>query len=243
MARGGSVGVAEVERRIEPAGQDRVADFFVSYTPSDRTWAEWIAWQLEDTGHSVVIQAWDMRPGADFVAAMREAAACAARTVPVLSPEHLRSDFALSEWDAAYAADPLGREGKLLPVRVAEFTAEGLDRVRVWIDLVGLDEEGAPRTTLGRLPGAGSLPWAPPRTTADDRTGTCPRTPALDVRRSSPNAGCGTPTASGTTSWRNESSPVVERKPATAVITRRRRSARGGRSGYHQARQAAHGRA
>ena len=137
-----------MERPIEPAGENGLADFFVSYTSPDRTWAEWIAWQLEDAGHRVVIQAWDMRPGADFVAAMREAAARAERTLAVLSPDYLRSDFALSEWDAAYAADPLGREGKLLPVRVAEFTAEGLDRIRVWIDLVGLDEEGARQRLL-----------------------------------------------------------------------------------------------
>ena len=26
------------------------ADFFVSYTSADRSWAEWIAWQLEAEG-------------------------------------------------------------------------------------------------------------------------------------------------------------------------------------------------
>jgi TIR domain len=30
------------------------ADFFVSYTSTDRTWAEWIAWQLEAEGNQVV---------------------------------------------------------------------------------------------------------------------------------------------------------------------------------------------
>jgi hypothetical protein len=37
----------------------QAADFFVSYTSSDRTWAEWIAWQLEAEGYQVVVQAWD----------------------------------------------------------------------------------------------------------------------------------------------------------------------------------------
>ncbi len=51
----------------------------------------------------MVIQAWDIRPGADFVVAMREGdGALGADLGPVLSPEYLRSDFALSEWDAAY---------------------------------------------------------------------------------------------------------------------------------------------
>src|SRR5262249_8408630 len=34
-------------------------DFFVSYAQADRGWAEWIAWQLEQDGYQVLIQAWD----------------------------------------------------------------------------------------------------------------------------------------------------------------------------------------
>jgi TIR domain len=34
----------------------QAADFFVSYTGADRTWAEWIAWQLEADGYQVVFQ-------------------------------------------------------------------------------------------------------------------------------------------------------------------------------------------
>jgi TIR domain-containing protein len=32
-------------------------DFFVSYTSADRSWAEWIAWRLEEAGYGVFIQA------------------------------------------------------------------------------------------------------------------------------------------------------------------------------------------
>jgi len=32
----------------------QAADFFVSYTSADRTWAEWIAWQLEQAGYQVM---------------------------------------------------------------------------------------------------------------------------------------------------------------------------------------------
>jgi len=41
-------------------------DFFISYTQADRAWAEWIAWQLEEAGYSVTIQAWHFRPGHNF---------------------------------------------------------------------------------------------------------------------------------------------------------------------------------
>jgi hypothetical protein len=27
-------------------------DFFISYNKADRRWAEWIAWQLEETGYT-----------------------------------------------------------------------------------------------------------------------------------------------------------------------------------------------
>jgi hypothetical protein len=52
---------------------DKAADFFVSYTSADRTWAEWIAWQLEQAGYHLIIQAWDFEPGDNFVARMRDA--------------------------------------------------------------------------------------------------------------------------------------------------------------------------
>jgi len=65
---------------------DIPVDFFVSYTSADRPWAEWIAWELEDAGFSVIVQAWDMQPGSNFVLQMDDAARVAARTVAVLSP-------------------------------------------------------------------------------------------------------------------------------------------------------------
>jgi hypothetical protein len=48
----------------------QAADFFVSYTSADRTWAEWIAWQLEQAGYRVIVQAWDFEPGDNFVIRM-----------------------------------------------------------------------------------------------------------------------------------------------------------------------------
>jgi TIR domain len=48
-------------------------DFFISYNGADKAWAEWIAWQLEEKGFSTILQAWDFRPGANFVLKMQEA--------------------------------------------------------------------------------------------------------------------------------------------------------------------------
>src|SRR3989442_13348057 len=91
-------------------------DFFISYTSADRTWAEWIAWELEAAGYSTIIQAWDFRPGENFVVEMQKAASEAGRTVLVLSEDYLKSPFTQSEWAAAFAQDPTGEQGRIVPV-------------------------------------------------------------------------------------------------------------------------------
>lgn len=73
-------------------------DFFVSYSGVDRAWAEWIAWVLEEAGSTVVLQAWDFRPGSNFVLEIQRAAAQAERTIAVFSPDFLASRFTAPEW-------------------------------------------------------------------------------------------------------------------------------------------------
>jgi tetratricopeptide (TPR) repeat protein len=128
--------------------------FFVSYAGADVRWAEWIAWELEQAGYRVVIQAWDFRPGSNFVLEMQKAAAECDRTLIVLSPAFLKSGFTAPEWAAAFATDPTGAKHKLLPVRVATCDPEGLLQSIVYIDLVGLNEAAAREALLsGVKPG------------------------------------------------------------------------------------------
>ena len=124
------------------------ADFFISYTAADHDAAEWIAWVLEDAGYQTVIQAWDFRPGREFVTEMQQALVRAERVLAVLSPAYLDSGFARQEWNAALASDPTGTAGRLVPVRVAEVALQGLDRPRIYVDLVGLPREEAKRRLL-----------------------------------------------------------------------------------------------
>jgi hypothetical protein len=98
-------------------------DFFISYNRADLPWAEWIAWQLEVAGYTTMLQAWDFRPGSNFVFKMQRAAAEAERTIAVLSPDYVQARFTQPEWAAAFAQDPTGEKGTLLPVHVRECTA------------------------------------------------------------------------------------------------------------------------
>jgi tetratricopeptide (TPR) repeat protein len=105
-------------------------NFFISYTQADRAWAEWIAWVLEEAGYTTMIQAWDFRPGTNFV---------------------VKSGFGKAEWTTAFARDPTGEKGVLLPVRVRELDLDGLLRQIVYIDLVGTDEAAAREKLLAGL--------------------------------------------------------------------------------------------
>jgi tetratricopeptide (TPR) repeat protein len=128
-----------------------MSKIFISYTGADAQWAEWIGWQLEENDHSVIIQAWDFRPGSNFIIKMQEAAQEADRTIAVLSPDYLKSAFTHPEWAAAFVQDPNGESGKLVLVRVRECETKGLLRAIIYIDLVGVNEEKAKNVLITGL--------------------------------------------------------------------------------------------
>src|SRR5713226_3317218 len=123
-------------------------DFFVSYNRADRAWADWIAWQPEEAGYATVLQAWDFRPGGNFVLDMQRAAADAERTIAVLSEDFLASAFTQPEWAAAFVQDPAGKKSRLVPVRVRPCNPQGLLRAIAYIDLVDVGDEAAAHHTL-----------------------------------------------------------------------------------------------
>jgi hypothetical protein len=128
-----------------------MTDFFISYTSADQVWAEWIGYILEEEGFSVIIQAWDFRPGSNFVLEMQRAASGAARTIMVLSPDYLSSQFASPEWAAAFASDPRGLERRLIPVVVRKCHTPGLLNSIVHISLVDENEVSARRRLIEGL--------------------------------------------------------------------------------------------
>ena len=125
--------------------------FFVSYNKADKSWAEWISWQLEEGGYTAFLQAWDIKPGTNFVFAMQQATAEADRTVAVLSPDYIAAQFTQPEWTAAFVQDPTGVKGLLVPVRVREVDLRGMWTSIVYIDLVGLSKEQAKQALLNSI--------------------------------------------------------------------------------------------
>ena len=138
-------------------------DFFISYHKADRSWAEWIAWSLEEAGYTTIMQVWDFKPGSNVALGMRWASAEADRVVTVLSQDYLTSLYTNPEWAAAFAQDRMGKRGLLLPVRVRECGLEGLLQQVAYIDLVGADEAEAGERLLNGVKRERAKPTAAPR--------------------------------------------------------------------------------
>jgi tetratricopeptide (TPR) repeat protein len=150
------------EPRAAPDGPQRPATrVFVSYTAADRSWAEWIAWQLETAGFPVRVQAWDFRAGDNFVAQMNRALGWADRVVAVLSDAYFASPYAQDEWTAALTRSR-GEPDRLLPVRVAACEVPPLIATRIWVDLVGVDEATAVQRLLAGIAGVRAKPAVAP---------------------------------------------------------------------------------
>ena len=138
-------------------------NFFISYTKTDKSWAEWVNWFLQEKGFSTFAQFKDIGWGNNFIVRMDDGLKEADRLIAILSPEFLVSGFTTAEWSAIFAKDPTGAKGLWLPVRVKECDLSGLLLPRIYVDLVGLDEAQALKRLSDGLLGLNSDPTGPDR--------------------------------------------------------------------------------
>src|SRR5215472_153385 len=111
--------IARFGRILGIVGGDRV-DFFVSHAGADRAWAEWVAWQLTDAGHSVELDVWDWAAGQNFITKISDALDRCDLVVALWSSEYFaRSRYTTEEWSAASVRAP-GGQGRLVPLRVED---------------------------------------------------------------------------------------------------------------------------
>jgi tetratricopeptide (TPR) repeat protein len=117
-------------------------DFFISRAGADARWAEWIAWQLEAAGYSVIVQDWDFLAGSNFVSNMRRALEQADTTVMLYSVAYFASPYTEDEWTAVFVHADDDRR-RVLPILVEPVEIPKLLRPLVYVDLVGLDDHVA----------------------------------------------------------------------------------------------------
>ena len=126
-------------------------DFFISYTKDDAAWAEWTAEVLVRHGYTVYIQAWDIRPGDDFVTRMNEFLQLSHHFIAIWSDAYLQSDYCRTELNTAFRQRMNGEMAFLFPVRVQETPLDPLFGTIVAIDLFGLSKTEAETVLLDGL--------------------------------------------------------------------------------------------
>jgi tetratricopeptide (TPR) repeat protein len=127
-------------------------DFFISYTHDDEAWATWIAGTLENAGYKTIIQAWNFKPGMDFVGQIQNALKVCERFIAIVSKEYLsKQGWAQREWTFALAKDKELEQGLFIPVWIDENMKPedlGLFSTIVAIDLFGKSDEEAKQALI-----------------------------------------------------------------------------------------------
>ena len=95
-----------------------MADFFVSYTSSDRDWAQWIGKQLEALGHVPHVHEWEIEGGGDIYDWMEKRLETADHVLCVVSEEYLKAPYSGLERKAALWQAASSRPGFVLFVVV-----------------------------------------------------------------------------------------------------------------------------
>jgi tetratricopeptide (TPR) repeat protein len=78
-----------------------MADYFISYTSSDRDWAHWIGKELEALAHTPHIHEWEVKGGDDIYAWMEARHDAADHVLCVVSDEYLKAPYSTLERNAA----------------------------------------------------------------------------------------------------------------------------------------------
>src|SRR4051794_10648016 len=120
-----------------------MADFFVSYTFSDRDWAFWVAKELEALGHTTHIHEWEIRGGEDIYAWMEKRHDAADHVLCVVSDAYLRAPYSTLERNAAQWQAASKRPGFVLFVVVQPCRLPTLADHIHRCELFGVPEEAA----------------------------------------------------------------------------------------------------
>jgi Tfp pilus assembly protein PilF len=120
-----------------------MADFFISYTSTDRYWAHWVGKELTALGHVPHIHEWEIEGGGDIYGWMEKRLDAADHVLCVISDEYLKAPFSTLERNAALWQAAGSRPGFVLFVAVKPARLPALsDHIRR-CELFGVDEEAA----------------------------------------------------------------------------------------------------
>jgi hypothetical protein len=119
----------------------RMADIFVSYTSSDREWAQWIGQELKALGHTPHIHEWEIEGGGDIYGWMEQRHDAADHVLCVVSDEYLKAPYSTLERNAALRQANKKRPNFVLFVVVKPCKLPSLVDHLKRCELFGLPEE------------------------------------------------------------------------------------------------------
>jgi len=139
-----------------------MAEFFFSYTSSDRQWAEWIGQYLKGAlGHTPRLHDWEVPAGGDIGAWMEIRHEAADHVLCVVSEAYLKAAYSSWERRAAAWAAQTDKPNFLLPILIEDCEVPTLMRSTKRCHLFGLNEEEAARERLKAYLSEPTAPTSP----------------------------------------------------------------------------------
>ncbi len=123
--------------------ESHMADIFVSYTSSDKDWAEWIGHELIRLGYEPHLHDWEISGGGDLMAWMEQRHHDADHVLGVVSKSYLDKPYSSLERRAAQWAAVTDRPNFVLPVFVEDCAPRTLLAILKRCELFGVGEETA----------------------------------------------------------------------------------------------------
>jgi hypothetical protein len=120
-----------------------MADFFVSYTSSDKPWAEWIGQRLVELGHAPHLHDWEIDKGGDIAAWMEVRHDASDFVLCIVSAAYLKAPYSSWERRSAQWLAQTKRPNFVLPILVEPCALPNLLATIKRCDLHGLTEDQA----------------------------------------------------------------------------------------------------
>lgn len=95
---------------------------FVSYTSSEKPWADWVGWVAQDIGYTVRIHHWEIGSGQSIAAWMQDALDTAHGMLALCSDDYFTKVYSQAEVEAALMKAWEKQSGFLKPVEVEKVT-------------------------------------------------------------------------------------------------------------------------
>jgi AAA-like domain/TIR domain len=121
---------------MSPSRQRFRYDVFISYSHRDKDWVRgWLVPRLKDAAVRVCIDHESFEPGAHSITEMERAVLQSRKTVLILTPDYLQSEWSAFENILVQTLDPAGRHRRLLPVLLVHCEPPPRIGIRTYIDL------------------------------------------------------------------------------------------------------------